>query len=468
MAKKITELPAASSVEETDVLAFVDLTDPRTTKKATIAQILELAAGTPPAGDDGDIQVKDGEAFAGLTPPEGDLVGTTEEQTLTNKTLDAAVLTEPTLQDPTIEGEIIINDFVSTTTTSVDGGVVTDVIVDYQTTTNTPTAIYEWPIEDEAITVVDAVFTCIKANATAGASYKRAMTFRSQGGTVYPIGTVRENSTDETASSWDATIDNDDQTGQIIFTGASLTTIDGLACIRIQHKLCSDPGSVFDPATTAPTGYWIDFASAPWTGTTSSGSSGGRTLVLGDAPTVGAAFGVHDSADFDGTNDYLVGGGGLVLPDLFTRPAYTYEFILEADAASAPSANPYDEPILFGENGGNMYLSFTSAGVRAGHYDDVGFKVTTPVACSTGAKHCVQVKYDGTDIMCRVDGGSWSTVAAANVTVSYSSLIPRIGANYNATAKFNGRIARVMTWNTALDDSTLDDLYTDAQENFGV
>ncbi len=245
--------------------------------------------------------------------------------------------------------------------------------------------------------------------------------------------------------------------------------------LKVVSGLPAWVAGILDPATLTLTGYWRNpggtLGSAitdPWPGTASAGSSSGRPLTIGALPNVGASFGTHPSADFNGSGHYLVLGSSLKLSDLLSRPAYFAQVIFEADTAAAPAANPYDDELLLGENGGNFYIGFSTSGVRAGHYDDVSFKVTPAVACSTGAKHCAQVWYDGTNVSCRVDGGAPQTVAAGQVTTAITTLIPRVGASFNAGAFFDGRIAQILTAQSVLTSTQRDQLYAAAQADYAV
>lgn len=199
-----------------------------------------------------------------------------------------------------------------------------------------------------------------------------------------------------------------------------------------------------DPADLTLTGFWNDFDGGTWEGVASAGASSGKNFVAGSAPAVGANFGSHASADFNGTTHYLVATGHTVATFL-SQTSYFIQILFEADAAAAPHANPYAEPLLFGDDGGNVYVSFTSAGVRAGHYDNASFKVTTPIPCTTGQKHCVQVWYDGSKIWCRLDGGAPESVTAGNIWSAGMAGVPRTGTNFNTSTFFNGRIAQILT-----------------------
>jgi hypothetical protein len=144
-------------------------------------------------------------------------------QTLTNKTLTS----------PTIGGTPIV----TATTTTANGNskvTITDAIANVQTTNATETNLYTFSIPDEAVTCVDVLCTAVQSTAAAGASYKRTITFISDGGTVTVVGSLRDNQTDEDSSAWDFTVDNSFSTCRVIVTGEAATTIQWGAAIRIQ------------------------------------------------------------------------------------------------------------------------------------------------------------------------------------------------------------------------------------------
>lgn len=225
--------------------------------------------------------------------------------------------------------------------------------------------------------------------------------------------------------------------------------------------------SVLNPATTSATGYWLDYAGAPWTGTASAGSSGGRTLVVGSAPAVGANFGTHPSADFNGAANNLV--TAITADNYFSAGGGTIDIVVEMDVLAASAANAYDEPALWGKTGaGHFLVSVSANGVRASNLDASFVRTTTGyVAISTGTKYCVQAKWNGTNLMIRVNGGAWASVASGPAGFLSANTCD-VGVNYDGTKLVNGRIARILTYSSALSDATLDALYASARASFGV
>ncbi len=227
---------------------------------------------------------------------------------------------------------------------------------------------------------------------------------------------------------------------------------------RVTPVIVSLPS--FDPASLAATTYLRDYAGTPWVGTASAGTSGSHNYIDGTEPSVGADFGSHPSAYFD-VGSKNVDGDSITLADLLTDSAFTVQVIAEFDSAGSPT-DPYNEAALFQAINTNLYLTYTTDGIRAGFYDGTDYRVTTAIALATGVKACVQFVYDGTNIKCRVNGGSYQTAAAASVHSSAMGSGPRVGVS------IDGRIAQVLTFASELSSGDLADLYADAQAHYSV
>ncbi len=137
-----------------------------------------------------------------------------------------------------------------------------------------------------------------------------------------------------------------------------------------------------------------------------------------------------------------------------------------ADAAAADGGNSdsyLNPPIVADATQGAIGIGFTDSGVRAWHqvgsnYDSVA------LACSTGAVHIVQVRYDGTTLQTRIDGGSWSNQTRGHVSATALGAQPQFGMNYAGNKFFNGRAWEIMVAPVALSDANLDNIidYTNA------
>jgi len=221
-----------------------------------------------------------------------------------------------------------------------------------------------------------------------------------------------------------------------------------------------------DPATLSLTGFWQDYAGGTWTGTASAGSSSGRTLVAGNVPSVGAAFGAHPSAEFNGTNDYL--DSAITADNYLSASAYTMEVVCDV-ASYVASGAIYDEALIFGANT-SLYIAVSAAGVQAGHLNSVSGTHSTPRVTlpALGTKLCIQVRLSNGTLGIRVNGDSWAENDGADDCDVFSARYLRAGVNYDTSTFFAGQIARILTANTGLSDATLNGTYAHAQSNFGV
>lgn len=251
-------------------------------------------------------------------------------------------------------------------------------------------------------------------------------------------------------------------------TGEDGIDVDWSASVNV-HVVSNTPLNAnvgIDPATLNLTGYWLNYAGGTWTGTASAGSSGGRTLVPGTAPSVGANFGAHPSAAFNGTTQYL--DSALDANDFLSSTAYTMEVVCDIAGLLASGAI-YDEVLIFGGTS-QIYISVSTSGVQAGHFNSVSGTWQTPRVAlpALGTKLCIQVRFGAGTLGIRVNGGSWAENTGADSCdiLSYRQL--RAGVNYDSTKYFEGRIARLFCAATAFSDATLDGTYAHAQSNFGV
>ncbi len=94
--------------------------------------------------------------------------------------------------------------------------------------------------------------------------------------------------------------------------------------------------------------------------------------------------------------------------------------------------------------------------------------VGVPVACSTGAIHTVQVRYNGTTLQTRVDGGAWSDQTRANAAAGVLAQLPVVGVNYTTTAFFNGRIFDIIIAGYAMTDEEFDTVHAYYDDRYGT
>ncbi len=237
-------------------------------------------------------------------------------------------------------------------------------------------------------------------------------------------------------------------------------------------------GSAFDPGTLNLTGWWrASYAGSPWTPTASAGPSGsnGNLAEATNPPATGLAVNGHTPADFDGTDDRLVTASANGEVDfygttLYATDSYTIIVLFYADAAVAgQGAALYDEAVLWGEQGatGGPILSFSTDGVKGGHFDFATWK-SVSVAASTGNWHAAFLRYDNTNIEVGVDSGAVSSITPDPGGYTPSSADVNIGMNYAASKYFDGRIAEIMISSEALDDTARANIISYFNDRYGL
>jgi hypothetical protein len=205
-------------------------------------------------------------------------------------------------------------------------------------------------------------------------------------------------------------------------------------------------GGLGTPVEVVPFPFTLlqrDYSGVPWRGSASTGTSILRRLVSaggGSNPAVGAAVGGHTPANLAGGK--FLSGGGLIWSSLVTRSAYTLMTIVFLNAASAPAANPYDDPAVFADDGiGNkaIGLGFNTSGANAFHISG-GAWTSVQTACSTGAWHLVIVRYDGTNLSVQVDSAAAASIVKGNIDNVLSTTSVVFGAKWNEVSTLNGLV----------------------------
>ncbi len=217
------------------------------------------------------------------------------------------------------------------------------------------------------------------------------------------------------------------------------------------------------PSTLAATAYLKDFSSPTWAGSASAGTSGSHQFITyGVDPSAGATFVIHPSALYATVSQASV-GDGVVLSDIITAGAFSLDFVCEFASADAPAGSVYGSPSIFNTQAEYIWVTYTTDGIRFGIYDGSGFPTTTAIPLATGVKANVQVVHDGTNLKCRVNGGSYQTIAAGHVSAGGMSDTPRIDRLIN-----DYTLARFLAFDFDVGDSVRDLLYADAQTYYGV
>lgn len=212
--------------------------------------------------------------------------------------------------------------------------------------------------------------------------------------------------------------------------------------------------AVFDPADLALTGWWrASYSASPWAGTASAGSSGTRNLTEAtNPPSAGAALNGHTPADFDGTNDELDGVAG---SNFYSVSAYSGAALIYLDAVdtnNAVATSPFlNDPIINSAATGDFGVSFrNSAGTITAdvwHWTGAAY-ASASVVVTAATWLLLQWKLEAGNLYIRVNGGVWSTGAAANA--ASLTAVTRVGGNYDSSGFLDGKIAELMTANVAL------------------
>ncbi len=202
--------------------------------------------------------------------------------------------------------------------------------------------------------------------------------------------------------------------------------------------------------------YQASYSGSPWSPTASAGTSGtnGTLVTSSVAPSTGTAVNSLTPATFNGSTQALVSGTA-AMSALASVGAMTLLVLMKASATTAAASDFYDDPLLAGDSGGNCGLVYTSSGVRAGVFQ-ASSKQTTSIALATGTWALCVMRYDGTNVKCRVSTSSGTTdatpVASGNPVFGTSLYV---GRNYANAKHYAGDILEVITSATALSDANL-------------
>jgi hypothetical protein len=230
------------------------------------------------------------------------------------------------------------------------------------------------------------------------------------------------------------------------------------------HGSAGAPG----PSSLTLEGWWRgSFSGSPWVGSASAGGSGSRDLSEAtNPPAIGAAQNGYTPAEFDGTNDNISSATAFTTFVSAAAGSIWCLFLANTAGADAGAGLRYTNKGLVANDGGGtaMGLTFCTAGVAVDLYDGTAWKEVI-TACSTGAYHLAQVKWDSTDLKLRIDSGAWASVSANAMTGSTGGLV--VGRNY-ANARIDGRILDVGTAPTALPDATFDDVKSYINARYGL
>ena len=221
----------------------------------------------------------------------------------------------------------------------------------------------------------------------------------------------------------------------------------------------------YSPASEALTGYWergnYDAQLGTWPGLASAGASGGRDLTQSTAGYRPSETNLEPV--FDGVDDRL--GSSLAVDSFVAGGAGTVFVVYEPASLAAAADNPYDDPALVGIAGQYGLLQVNTDGARASLYDGAYRQAT--ITAPAGTMHAATLKWNGTNGYLSVDGSAFTSFTCSTVLLLSGGAL-RIGANWDASKKFNGAIRAIALIDTALSDATCAKLLLWARSSHGV
>ena len=135
--------------------------------------------------------------------------------------------------------------------------------------------------------------------------------------------------------------------------------------------------------------------------------------------------------------------------------------------ASAVYPNTYNSAGLFSDPYG-FNFGVDDAGLAIAHYD-TGWKEHRLAGVSAATWVLGQVRYDGTTVRLRLNGGAWSAgIAAANLATPAATYRSAAGiAALSVTQPFTGRMAEILTAGS-VTDANLDRTRVYCNQRYGL
>lgn len=150
-----------------------------------------------------------------VTAPSGTIVGTSDSQTLTNKTLTS----------PEIGGTPTVSGASASTTNDAKGTEKNVNPVNVQTTDATVTTLDSFTLASGAAVAATWLVTAVKSDLSQAAAYSCSALFVNSAGSVSQVGSTTTTAIGESDAAWDATIDNSTTTIRLRVTGKAATTV---------------------------------------------------------------------------------------------------------------------------------------------------------------------------------------------------------------------------------------------------
>jgi hypothetical protein len=232
---------------------------------------------------------------------------------------------------------------------------------------------------------------------------------------------------------------------------------------RLQKWARLSFGVAAEPAVSAQqyplTGFWrTPYAGSPLAGTASAGSSGTRSLSEAtNPPAVGANLNGRATMDFV-PDDVIT--NGTAISTLLSASAWSAWALINVDAINTNNADVWLNDCIMEDTGAFWGFFLKSDGathsVHVFQWDGASKSVSATISLSSWI--LVQAKYDGTNLRMRVNSGSWTQVAAGNISTVTGTL--RLGLTSAGNHALDGRIAEVGMMVGAMTDAQMDDIKT--------
>jgi hypothetical protein len=293
-------------------------------------------------------------------------------------------------------------------------------------------------------------------------------TYESTNGTFSTVRTPATSNPLTANPAWTAAIDRSGSTVRVRVTGEAGKTVRWSVAANSQLISLTSAPVAFDLSTLSLS-LWFKytFTGSPWTSSASAGASGGRTASEAThPPTAATALNGRVGAAFT-TNQLLT--ASVIESSAFTAAAGTISILYKANAGQAaadPSSALGDAGLIQGA-GGYFAVSVNATGARFLLDDNATSKKISIAATHDGSTwHLAQMKWDGTNLKCRVDSGAWSSLACGNMGNLTSAI--KIGCNYSGAYFYPGIIQELVTSATALSDANCDNIKSYVNATYGL
>ncbi len=236
----------------------------------------------------------------------------------------------------------------------------------------------------------------------------------------------------------------------------------GISCSLIS-SIAGNGIPPFTPATLALTGWWQgSYSGAPWVGTASAGSTY-NMITAGSDPTSTTAVNGYNPALFTAaSSQYLTSTPNN--DTIFSASAGSVWILFYANSASAPVADFADGCFFDDTNNPTISFGFTTAGIGGMIYDG-GSYIRMNIACSIGAWHLAQWKWDGVNLYGRIDNGVWSSIPCSPWVLTTQNPM-ELGKGFSFF--FDGMMLDIGASNTTISDADFDNIYMYCNARYGL